>query len=183
MRYVCEGILWQNIAKLTLLQTGYANETHNRRLWNARWQQIYQVNVHCCCSSEHAHITKNNGFYLVSLLPPSVPNAPYWHHPSWQKRVRESRQNYFYVSRFLDYQRHYGGTKRPETSLSIRWTRKISTRRVMKLLHWPFFERREYRQMFCRPNSDYKIKVKLEYEVMWTWISNKYKCEVLCLLY
>ena len=40
---------------------------------NARWQQTYQVNFHCCLSSEH--ITKNNGFYLVSLLPLSVPKV------------------------------------------------------------------------------------------------------------
>ena len=49
----------------------------NWRLLNARWQQTNQVNVHCLVSSEHAHITKNNGFYLVSLLPPSVPKVPY----------------------------------------------------------------------------------------------------------
>ena len=43
-------------------------------LWNARWQQTYQVNFHLR-SSYHAHITENNGFYLVSLLPPSVPKG------------------------------------------------------------------------------------------------------------
>ena len=49
----------------------------NGRLWNARWQQTYQVNCHCLCSSEHARITENNVFYLVSLLPPSVPKVPH----------------------------------------------------------------------------------------------------------
>ena len=44
----------------------------NGRLWDPRWQQTFQVNFHCLCSSEHAHITENNGFYPVSLLPPSV---------------------------------------------------------------------------------------------------------------
>ena len=35
----------------------------NGRLWNARWQQTYQVQPHCFKnSSEHAHNTKNNGF-------------------------------------------------------------------------------------------------------------------------
>ncbi len=34
----------------------------NARLWNARWQQTYQVNFHWCRSSEHAHFTENNGF-------------------------------------------------------------------------------------------------------------------------
>ena len=34
-------------------------------------------NGHCLRSSEHAHITRNKGFYLVSLLPPSVPKVPY----------------------------------------------------------------------------------------------------------
>ena len=47
----------------------------NGRLWDARWQQTYQVSVHCLRSSEHAHMTENNGFYLVSLLPPSVPKV------------------------------------------------------------------------------------------------------------
>ena len=44
---------------------------------NARWQQTYQVNFHCLHSSEPAHITENNGIYLVSLLPPSVPKVSY----------------------------------------------------------------------------------------------------------
>ena len=57
---------------------------HNRntsrpkgRLWNARWQQTYQINIHCLRSSEYAHITENNGFYLVSLLPQSILKVPY----------------------------------------------------------------------------------------------------------
>ena len=45
------------------------------KLWDARWQQTYQVNFHCLRSSEHVDNTENNGFYLVSLLPPSVPKA------------------------------------------------------------------------------------------------------------
>ena len=49
----------------------------NRRLLNARWQQTNQVIVHCLGSSEHAHITENNGVYLASLLPPSVLKVPY----------------------------------------------------------------------------------------------------------
>ena len=44
----------------------------NGRLSNPRWQQTYRVSFHCLRSSEHAHITENNGFYLVKLLPPSV---------------------------------------------------------------------------------------------------------------
>ena len=40
----------------------------NGRLLNARWQQTYNVNFHCLRSSEYAHITENNVFYLVSLL-------------------------------------------------------------------------------------------------------------------
>ena len=48
------------------------------RLWNARWQQTYQVKFHCLRSSERAHITENNGFYLVSLLPPSVPKVSHY---------------------------------------------------------------------------------------------------------
>ena len=42
------------------------------------WQQTYQVNCNCLRSSEHACITENNEFYLVSLLPPSVPKVPHW---------------------------------------------------------------------------------------------------------
>ena len=52
-------------------------EQTNGRLWNARWQQTYQVNFHCWRSSEPAHITENNVFYLVSLLPPSVSKVSY----------------------------------------------------------------------------------------------------------
>ena len=51
------------------------NSELNGRIWNARWQQTYQVNFHCLRSSEHAHITENSGFYLVSLLPPSIPKV------------------------------------------------------------------------------------------------------------
>ena len=46
------------------------------RLCNTRRQQTYQVNFHC--SSEHAHIIENYGFYLVSLLPPSIPKVPHF---------------------------------------------------------------------------------------------------------
>ena len=52
----------------------------NGGLWNTRWQQTYQVNFHCSRSSEHVHITKNNGYYLVSLLPPSVPKVSHLVH-------------------------------------------------------------------------------------------------------
>ena len=45
---------------------------NNGGLWDARWQQSYKVNFHCLRSSERAHMTENNEFYLVSLLPPSV---------------------------------------------------------------------------------------------------------------
>ena len=34
----------------------------NGRLWNTRWQQTYQIKLHCLQSSELAHITENNGF-------------------------------------------------------------------------------------------------------------------------
>ena len=44
--------------------------------WDAWWQQTYQVNFHRLRSSERAHMTENYGFYLVSLLPPSVPKSP-----------------------------------------------------------------------------------------------------------
>ena len=44
----------------------------NGRLWDARWQQTYQVNFHCLRSSERVHIIENNGIYLVGLLAPSV---------------------------------------------------------------------------------------------------------------
>ena len=37
----------------------------NGILVNARWQQTYQVNFHCLRISENAHITENNGFYLL----------------------------------------------------------------------------------------------------------------------
>ena len=36
----------------------------------------YQVIVHCLRNSEHSHITENNVFYLVSLLPPSAQKSP-----------------------------------------------------------------------------------------------------------
>ena len=49
--------------------------TLNGRLWDARWQQTYQVNCHCLRSFEHGRITKNNWFYLVSLLLPSIPKV------------------------------------------------------------------------------------------------------------
>ena len=38
-------------------------------------RQTYQLTFHCLQCSECARITKNNGFYLVSLLPPSVPKV------------------------------------------------------------------------------------------------------------
>ena len=44
-----------------------------RKIRALKWQQTYQVNFHCLRSSERAHMTENNGFYLVSLLPPGVP--------------------------------------------------------------------------------------------------------------
>ena len=54
-------------------------------IWNARWQQTYQVNFHCLRSSEHAHITENNGFYLVSLLPLSITKVSHWLHRTFQR--------------------------------------------------------------------------------------------------
>ncbi len=47
----------------------------NGRLWNPRWQQTYQVNVHCLRKYEHANISREQGIYLVSLLPPGVPKS------------------------------------------------------------------------------------------------------------
>ncbi len=37
----------------------------NWRPWNARWQQTYQVKVHCLRSSEHEHNIENIG--IMSL--------------------------------------------------------------------------------------------------------------------
>ena len=45
------------------------------RLWDARWQKTYQVYFHFLRSSEPAQMSENNGFYLLSLLPPSVPKV------------------------------------------------------------------------------------------------------------
>ena len=60
----------------------------NPRLWDARWQQSYQVNFHCLRSSEYAHITWNNGFYLVSLLPPNVPKVSHIQkYTYWKDRI------------------------------------------------------------------------------------------------
>ena len=59
---------------------------------NARWQQTYQVNVLCLHSSEHVRITKNNGFYLLSLLPPSVPEVPYWLRLDWPRGIFNNLQ-------------------------------------------------------------------------------------------
>ena len=45
--------------------------------WDARWQQTNQVNFNCLCSSEHAHFTKNNGIYLVSLQHQASQKSPF----------------------------------------------------------------------------------------------------------
>ena len=73
---ITKGVQW--LLRYGRKQKLKASRWHyNGRLWNARWQQTYQVNFHCLRSSEPVHITENNGFYLVSLLPPSVPKVPY----------------------------------------------------------------------------------------------------------
>ena len=78
----CEHALNHRMPMGTPLATATVNATaSNRRLWGARWQQTYQVNFHWWRSSEHAHITENNGFYLLSLLPPSAPKVPHWIRP------------------------------------------------------------------------------------------------------
>ena len=87
MSMLCKlWLSWTRVAHSILLinyqgqaATFFLPNCKNRRLWNARWQQTYQVNVYCyCCqSSEPAHITENNGFYLVSLLPPNVLRVSY----------------------------------------------------------------------------------------------------------
>ena len=63
----------------------------NRRFLNARWQQTYQGNVHFLRSSEHAHITENNGFYPVSLR----------HQASWKSPIDILNQNKHYLVCFL----------------------------------------------------------------------------------
>ena len=65
----------QRKSSLVFLITVFERLKCNRRLWNARWQQTYQVNFHF---THMTHMTENNGFYLVSLLPPRVPKVSHW---------------------------------------------------------------------------------------------------------
>ena len=72
-RIKSEPIIWAVCSKHGTFYQGLIG-----RLWDGKWQQTYQVNFHCLRSSERAHMTENNGLYLVSLLPPSVPKVSHF---------------------------------------------------------------------------------------------------------
>ena len=72
------------------------NPNNNGRLWNSRWQQTYQVNVHWLHSSEHTHITENNGFYLVKSAATKHSESPLLV-MTWSGIPFSSKPNRFYV--------------------------------------------------------------------------------------
>ena len=67
-------------------------------------EQTCQINFHCLRSSEYSHITDSSQFYLLCLLPPSVPKVPNGQHHHFMKDCKINIKSFVvYLTSGYDY--------------------------------------------------------------------------------